>query len=72
MQEINRLNKELEKMDPNLPENRFKYANKKSEINILYKKLYELKERQKVEKENTVIDKPVSNGIIKRKILRKP
>ena len=45
MQEINRLNKELEKMDPNLPENRFKYANKKSEINILYKKLYELKEK---------------------------
>ncbi len=49
--EIDSANKELDKMDPNDPDNRFKYANKKSEINHLYSKLYNLRQRQKDEKE---------------------
>ena len=52
MHEIDSLNKEIDLMDPKLPENRFKYANKKSEVNALYKKLFELREKLKNENDN--------------------
>ena len=52
--ELTMLNKELALMDPKAPENRFKYANKQSEINCLNKKLYQLRERQKQINKSTI------------------
>ena len=40
--QIKRKKEELDEIDPRLPDNRFKYANKKSELNVLYRKLEEL------------------------------
>ncbi|MBR4672786.1 MAG: hypothetical protein IKO78_06300 [Bacilli bacterium] len=47
--EIERLSQELENMDPKDPDNRFKYANKQSELNIQRRKLEEFIEKQNQE-----------------------
>lgn len=49
--EIEKLEKELLDINPRSPENRFKYANKKSELNCLYKKLNLLTNNQNAEVE---------------------
>ena len=44
--ERNAVKAELDNMDPTLPENRFKYANKESELRILDSKIDRLEEQK--------------------------
>ena len=44
--EIKRLEDELSSMDPKSPDNRFKYANKKSELASMERKLENLEEQK--------------------------
>ena len=44
--ERNAVKAELDNMDPTLPENRFKYANKESELRILDTKIDRLEEQK--------------------------
>lgn len=54
--EIKKKKEELEGIDPTLPENRFKYPNKKSELSCLEKKLESLEKRKKKEVEQNEKD----------------
>ena len=67
--EIKKLEEELATMDPTHPDNRFKYANKKSELALLERKLENLEE-QKAISLGIPYKKKENNNILK-KILRR-
>ena len=64
--EIDRVNRELGEMDPKDEANRFKYPSKQSELNILYRRLDELREKQKQENEKNKGNAQAFNEQIKR------
>ena len=70
--EIEKVKLELEEMDSKLPENRFRYANKKSELNSLYRKLELLTNNQefKIETKNTFLYHTQLNTIKEKKLIK--
>lgn len=71
--EIEKLENELLDINPKSPENRFKYTNKKSELNILKRKLRRIKGEQEFVLKSTFksinqLEKTHTNRLVKIKI----
>ena len=72
--EIKKLENELNLMDPNNPDNRFKYPSKISELNILKRKLEKLKEEQGIKTKDSFRilnqqENAQTNKLIKAKVI---